>query len=130
MEHNILLIDDDVDEFIFITSVKEHFPSVSFHYAKCATNALKMMQAKLPDIVMLDINMPAVNGLQCLENIKKDPLLANATVVIYSTSVSPDVREYALKKGAAYCIEKPASIDDIKNTIEKILKVTGIYNKL
>lgn len=121
MERNILLIDDDLDEFLLITAVKEFFPKVIFHYANSAKNGFRLMEDLVPDIIMLDVNMPAVNGLECLKGIKKCPRLSKALVIMYSTYISEDVRQTALQTGATGCIKKPESISAIRQIIENIL---------
>ena len=121
MYKKILLIDDDEDEqFFFMEALKEINDSVKFFFADNSKEGIKMLEFLLPDIVFIDINMPAVSGLECLELIKKDNKHVNA--IIYSTGVDDNMCDKALKKGATACIKKQGSIHDLAGVLKRLLQ--------
>jgi CheY-like chemotaxis protein len=113
----ILCVDDDQDELdIFCDAVKEINGSVVCVPALDGEQALQILKILIPDIIFLDVNMPRMGGKECLIQIKKDPLLKDIPVVIYSTSANPaevqsfyelGVNKYLMKQNNynALCLE-------------------------
>lgn len=72
------------------------------------------------DLVLLDINMPRMNGLEFLAAAKGDPRLAGVPVVIISTEGREEDTERGLAAGAAAYITKPFRSDEIRRVIEQL----------
>jgi CheY-like chemotaxis protein len=84
MYRKILLIDDDEDEqFFFMEALKEIDAPVTFFFAPTADEGIKLLKFLLPDIVFIDINMPVINGFDCLEIIKTDSSINKIPIIIY-----------------------------------------------
>lgn len=76
-----------------------------------------------PDLILLDLNMPVLNGFEALRKIKAEPLFRHIPVYILSTSrFEPDIARSA-DLGAEKFYTKPADIEDYKKIIEEILLV-------
>lgn len=72
---------------------------------------------RIPDYIFLDLNMPGMNGKQCLAEIKNRPHLKDVPVVIFSTSSRPqDIRETE-QMGAMAFITKPSSIRSLSSIL-------------
>jgi CheY-like chemotaxis protein len=101
-----LLVDDDVE---FIQVLKDHLvkkrdPSWIVHTAKNYSEGLECLKVNPVDLVVLDIQMPVMDGLQFLTLLKRShPALP---VVVLSGMVTPENRDYALKHGAALILQK------------------------
>src|SRR5579875_1357537 len=65
-----------------------------------------------PDVIVLDLNMPKVGGLEVLENIKKHEHLSSVPVAILTSSLAPEERERAQKLGANRFLRKPVDLYD------------------
>ena len=105
MNKKILLIDDDEDEqWIFTEAVKEISNSIKCLYACTAKEGLELSKPSPPDYIFIDVNMPLLNGLQCLELIKSDDKLKETPVIIYSTGINNTIIYAAMSKGAFACI--------------------------
>lgn len=74
-------------------------------------------QETLPDLVLLDWNLPGIRGEQILEHLKNDKRLREIPVVIFTSSSSPVDRLRATQLGAARFITKPLDIDEFFNVI-------------
>jgi two-component system, chemotaxis family, response regulator Rcp1 len=74
--------------------------------------------ARTPDIVILDLNMPKMSGLDVLRAMKGDPQFRTIPVVIFSASLRPEDVEAAYDSGAACFINKPVGIDDMSRALE------------
>jgi CheY-like chemotaxis protein len=114
LKKTCLLIDDDIDdqEIFCLALDKISFP-FDCHIANNGFEALQKLEEKsvLPDYIFLDLNMPRMNGKECLRELKKNPRLRNIPVVIYSTSSSLSDINDTKALGAKDFIIKPFSLD-------------------
>jgi len=119
----ILLIDDDKEDAeIFQLALEEVNPTVSFYWSDgCEEVEHIIKRIPSPDIIFLDINMPAISGWDCLTQIKKKTELRNARVIMYTTSSRPAEKEIAKNLGADDFITKPNNYQLLKTMLESIL---------
>jgi CheY-like chemotaxis protein len=122
---NVLLIDDDQDDHeFFLEAVHEIDTSIkcnSMVDSEKALQFLKETKESLPDLIILDTNMPKVSGRQILTELKKDPALQKIPVVMYSTFFSERDNEEFAKLGAVHYLAKPSKFGDFRNSLKKIL---------
>ena len=122
---NIYLADDDLDDVgFFKEAVKQVCPSCSLTTSKNGKEMIdSMLSAKkfLPQIVFLDINMPVMNGLECLKIIRANPRFNSVPVIMLTTSSSQIAVEVAYKLGANLFIKKPMDFKDLKNIIRLVI---------
>ena len=120
----ILLIDDDMDDtLLFRKVVSDIDDAIYFLSAQDGKEALDFLHSaptNLPDIIFLDLNMPKMNGKECLMLLKKDPLLKEIPVIIYTTSSLPKDKQETIAEGALCFITKPSSIADLKKILQVI----------
>lgn len=101
----IHLIEDDADQRMLLETVlSEHFEIVCFH---CGETALEAWKLAPPDLILLDINLPGIDGFSVLEQVRQDPLLANVPVVALSAMVSEPEKQRIRSAGFACHIPKP-----------------------
>lgn len=120
----LVLVDDDHDDYeIFSMALSEAFPTskcIYFDSAKEAFAALTSDIYPLPDYVFLDLNMPGMNGLQFLEQIKQTSV-AHIRIVVYSTSILPHHRDRIKELGVFDSFLKPFSHIELINILRDIL---------
>jgi CheY-like chemotaxis protein len=85
--------------------------------AEDGKEALRMFKELQPDVMMLDVSMPEKNGIEVLQEIRKDD---RATIVIIFT-IDPQLREYSLKAGANYFFSKN-EIGDLVEIFQELLE--------
>lgn len=119
----ILLIDDDEDDrMLFKEALKEIDPALLFSEALNGLDGLKLLRsAPAPDIIFLDLNMPMMNGYECLAEVKKEERFKMIPVVIYSTIHSEAEAKRLLQMGADYFLTKPNDYAVLIKDIEKVL---------
>ena len=74
-----------------------------------------------PDIILMDIQMPNMNGIEAMENIQKDATLSKIPIVALTALAMPGDRERCLAAGALDYLSKPVSLKALNAVIEKFL---------
>jgi CheY-like chemotaxis protein len=125
MAKKFLLVDDDTDDKeLFCEALGEVDASITCDYATDgyeALNKLKTGRGSLPDIIFLDINMPEMDGWQCLTKIKNSSSYKDIPVIMYSTSSHKKLSEIAKDLGALLFFTKPNDYDKLKTIIGAIV---------
>jgi len=129
---HILFADDDSDESYLFNEALEHSGlDVKLSYANDGNSLLSFLQDnQLPDVVIIDINMPHKDGLEALDEIRKKPELKNLPLVIYSTSRDENVIGVSFKKGANLFVVKPDNFDGMVQVVKKVCEVDWKVNPL
>jgi DNA-binding response OmpR family regulator len=83
--------------------------------------AMAMAAAQLPDLIVLDIAMPLLNGLEVLRRLKTDPALRSIPVIILSAKAREHDVRAGLQAGAVDYVVKPFSLKDLAARIERVL---------
>lgn len=109
---HILLIDDDADDLDMLSSclgpLGIHIKS--FDSGLLALSYLNVTNVKdLPSLIILDYNMPSINGQQVLLKLKNNPRTRNIPVVMYSTTITPFLNRTSMEIGAYACLTKPVN---------------------
>ena len=87
-----------------------------------STPAIKMIANELPEVVILDIMMPEVSGLEVLRFMRREPKLKNTPVIVVSARSMPsDIRE-GLEAGATVYLTKPVGYLDLKKAVDQVLQ--------
>lgn len=119
-----LLIDDDQDDreifSMALEEVDQEIKCIMANNGITALNTLRSGNALVPDYIFIDLNMPKMNGLECLQEIQKLSHLREALVFMYSTSVDDYVLQKSIALGAREFIVKPTGITPL---VEKLSEV-------
>ena len=115
----IFIVDDDETDIMVI---KRSFKKAGIHnsvmVAHDGAEALQMLQDNMvprPYIILLDLNMPNMDGHECLEEIRKDPILMDSIVFILTSSDSDEDKARAYQNNVAGYLLKEFAGEDIKN---------------
>lgn len=112
------MVDDDFEDR---SMLKDTFDDLgcgdAIHFEENGEKALEYLQScnpenGLPCLIILDLNMPRLNGRQTLQLIKNQPALKEITVVIYSTSLNQKERDECIALGARSYVVKPVSYSE------------------
>ncbi len=90
-----------------------------------STPAISMIAKELPDVVILDIMMPDVSGLEVLRFMQREPQLRKIPVIVVSAKSMPsDIRE-GLEAGATLYLTKPVGYLDLKQAVDQVMSNTA-----
>lgn len=120
----ILVVDDSPTEKFKVTeTLRRHgFEVLS---AENAEEALRIARTELPDLVLMDIVMPGLNGFQATRQLTKDPVTAAIPVVILSTKNQDTDRVWGERQGAKGYLTKPVDEVLLIKTIKQLLAQAG-----
>lgn len=109
----ILMVDDDEDDqMLFNEALKQVDNTVRFDTAPNGADALqKLKSAPPPDIIFLDLNMPVMNGFECLKALKKEQFYQDIPIIIFTTANDTATIEKCKKLGASAFLHKPIDFD-------------------
>ncbi|HKR06780.1 MAG TPA: response regulator [Bacteroidia bacterium] len=125
----ILLVDDDLDDQeIFLDILKQIEPALECTVANNGLEAIEILfkETDPPSLILLDLNMPKMNGLECLTTLKKDERLKTIPVVMLTTSSDPPSAQRSLKMGAQLFLTKSASVAGIKSQLQQVLEMNFV----
>ena len=112
MNKLLLLADDDHDDAeLFGEALGRASLQVDLHYAEDAHALFKILDGlnnRKPDIIFLDINMPKIDGWECLAMLKKHAVHCHIPVVMFSTSSATRDKQMAVESGAIGLLTKPS----------------------
>jgi CheY-like chemotaxis protein/anti-sigma regulatory factor (Ser/Thr protein kinase) len=120
-EIKVLVVEDNkVNQFI--VSKQLDFKGITCDFANDGLMALSYLKTKTPDLILMDLQMPNMDGFTASNLIKKNRALQNIPIVIISASVSNEDKEKASLLGINDFINKPFYQDDLLAVIDKYLK--------
>ena len=117
----ILIIDDeeDIQKLLKIRLEQDSFTVIT---AGDGASGAKMAEQEIPNLILLDIMMPNVDGYSCLKEIRKNQKTKNIPVIMLSGKEEEKVRDlFAFQKISGY-VEKPFELDNLVSKIREILK--------
>ena len=122
MPLDVLIVDDSasIRKILHCVLVQAELPLGKVHEANDGREALEKMNSENIGLVLLDINMPNMDGIEMLISLKANDALKGVPVIMITTEGSQDRVLQALKLGAAGYVRKPFTADQIKD------KLTGI----
>ena len=119
----IMLVDDDEDDQeLFVEALKEIKGFSLYGIASDGLEAINKLehQSTKPDYIFMDINMPKMNGMQCLKELKQRFEVKDIPVFMLSSAT--DQSELALATGASAFLKKSADYQTLHNDIEKVIR--------
>jgi CheY-like chemotaxis protein len=130
-QNSILVVDDDREDHFIL---QEYFSDVNLLHClqfspngKAALDLLEGMPSDdLPHVIVLDLNMPILNGTQTLLQLKRSPRYKTIPVIIYSTSENESDKRKCLSYGAADFLIKPSSYEAGMKIVEYLISIIKI----
>lgn len=116
----ILHVEDNADNRLLIRRIltAEGFEVLE---AESAARALQMLQAQTPDMILMDINMPDIDGYMLTARLKSQPGLKHVPIIAITANALKGDRERSLQAGCDGYIQKPIDVDTLTDQIAKFL---------
>jgi len=126
---NVLVVDDDVVARMMLMHLVDSCGSHAIVEADDGADAWRQLEAGLrPDIVFCDLRMPHLSGLELLQRVRHDPLLAALPFVLVSAASDSATMDEAAQAGASGYIVKPFRHDDVRVQFERLFPPADAHN--
>lgn len=118
----VLIVDDSATTRALIVSTVEQMDGYETIEAPSGFEALKRLPQQPLDLIVTDINMPDINGLEIVHFVKHHPQYQSIPMIIVSTESSEEDVRKALSLGAAAYVKKPFEPEFLRSTIRQVVK--------
>ncbi len=117
-----VIVDDEFDtvKFAIVVLEKENF---EVRAATDGEDGLRLIQELKPDVAVIDIGLPNLDGLKLAERIRNDPQLENVAIIFLTSYVDKNCRAEGHRLGAVRYLEKPVSQKEFLDAIQDALAV-------
>jgi CheY-like chemotaxis protein len=125
---SILYVDDDPDDREFLyNAIKNINPDIEIILAENGLEALEYLKKiqtnkDLPGLIVLDLNMPLLDGRETLKRIKDDPALSSIKVVVFTTGENPNEKKAFNEEGIQF-ISKPFNINFLNSIANQMIEI-------
>ncbi|MDA8106862.1 MAG: response regulator [Nitrospiraceae bacterium] len=120
---NILIVEDSATTRALIRAVIDEIGEFETIEASSGFEALKMLPQQEYDLIITDINMPDINGLELISFVKNNPRFAHLPIVIVSTERSEEDKKRGMALGATAYVTKPFKSLELQEIIKKTIGV-------
>jgi light-regulated signal transduction histidine kinase (bacteriophytochrome)/ActR/RegA family two-component response regulator len=93
--------------------------------ARDGEEAVNLAQARIPDVILMDIQMPGIDGIQAMSQIRNIPKLVNVPIIALTALAMPGDREKCLNAGANEYLDKPVRLQKLHTTIQKFVAASN-----
>jgi two-component system chemotaxis response regulator CheY len=121
MGKTILIVEDSSMTRSMIRAVAEEFDDMDTVEASSGFEALRQLPSREFDMIITDINMPDINGLELINFVKHDPRFKDIPLLIISTEKSEEDKLRGMRMGADAYITKPFKPEELQETIRKLV---------
>jgi CheY-like chemotaxis protein len=121
---HVVLADDDLDHaYLFRKALRQVDDTCVLTIVRDGAELMEFLSVQVPELLFLDLNMPCKHGLECLQEIRKDPRLAQMVVVVYTSSTEmTNIQRSYIHKADLYMV-KPFNSEHLRNALESVLKM-------
>jgi CheY-like chemotaxis protein len=119
MPQTVMVVDDDAD-ILDVTRLALEGGGYSVLPTRSGPEALRTLEQSRPDLILLDINMPDMDGWQVLRMLKVDERMSSIPVAMFSIKMEVRDRLHGIQEGAFDYITKPFSTEDLLRRVRRI----------
>jgi twitching motility two-component system response regulator PilH len=115
----ILVVDDSATDRLYLTEILED-AGFTVSQAENGEDCLAQVETDVPDLVIMDVVMPGLNGFQATRALSKNPATAHIPVIVCTGKEQATDRMWAMRQGAKDCVIKPVQINDLLEKIQAL----------
>jgi len=119
----VLYVEDNPANLMLITQLLARRPEICMLSARDGLSGVKLAQATQPDVILMDINLPVINGVTALAILAADPITAHIPVIAISANAMPRDIERGLNAGFFRYLTKPIKVNEFMETLDLALDV-------
>ena len=120
--YTLLYVEDNPANMMLVEDLIARRPDIRFLSARDAIRGIEIAHASVPDVILMDINLPGISGLDALKILAEDPVTRHIPVVALSANAMPGDIEKGLKAGFYRYLTKPIMVNEFMATLDTTLK--------
>lgn len=120
--NTLLYVEDNPANLMLVEDIIARRQNIRLLSAKDGKQGIKLARAMLPDIILMDINLPGINGIDAMKILARDSTTAHIPVIALSANAVPHDIEKALQVGFFRYLTKPINVNELLNTLDVSLK--------
>ncbi|NCO83875.1 MAG: response regulator [Nitrospirae bacterium CG_4_10_14_3_um_filter_44_29] len=120
---SILIVEDSTTTRSLIRAVIEELGDFNIVEAPTGFDALKLLPAQDFDLVVTDINMPDINGLELINFVKSNPRYSSIPLIIVTTERSEEDKKRGMALGATAYVTKPFKALELQDTVKRVMNL-------
>jgi PAS domain S-box-containing protein len=121
--HTIVYVEDNPSNIAFMRELVEELPSVELLTAPTAEIGLELIRGRLPNVVIMDINLPGISGFEAVKRLREWPETRDIPVIGLSAAALARDTARAQNAGFHRYLTKPVKVDELTETLERLLEV-------
>jgi two-component system, cell cycle response regulator DivK len=116
----ILIVEDNEKNMKLVRDILQHRGHRTLE-ATTGADGVRLALEQRPDMILMDIQLPDIDGIEALRRIRADPALDGTPVLAVSASVMPDEQQKIVASGFDAYVTKPLSLKDFNATVDRLL---------
>ena len=118
----LLYVEDNPANLMLVEDIIERRPDIHLLSAADGLSGVKMALASLPDVILMDINLPGISGIQAMQILAENPATAHIPVIALSANAMPRDIEKGLQAGFFRYLTKPIKVNEFMEALDVVLK--------
>jgi PAS domain S-box-containing protein len=123
--HLVLYVEDNPTNVVFMRDLMGTFDHIELITAPTAEIGVELARARLPELVIMDINLPGMSGLDALRALRAAPETAHIPVIALTAAASERDRQRGIEAGFYRYLTKPVKVDELIASVESLLVPSG-----
>jgi CheY-like chemotaxis protein len=119
----LLYVEDNPANLMLVEQIIEGHPHVRMLSARDANLGIALARAHLPEVILMDINLPGISGIQALKILREDPATAHIPVLAISANAMPRDIEKGLQAGFFRYLTKPIKVNEFMDALDSALEL-------
>jgi CheY-like chemotaxis protein len=122
--HTLLYVEDNPANLMLVEQIIEGYSHLTMLSARDGNHGIALARTRLPDVILMDINLPGISGIEAMNILRKDPVTSHIPVVALSANAMPRDIEKGMAAGFFRYLTKPIKINEFMEALNDALKLT------
>ena len=120
-QSTLLYVEDNPANLLLVEKILERRPDISLFSANNGTSGVEMARMLLPEVILMDINLPGISGIEAMQLLVNDPITAHIPVIAISANAMPRDIENGLNAGFFDYLTKPIKVNELIGSLDVVL---------
>ena len=121
-QHTLLYVEDNAANLLLVEQMMQGHQKVRLLSARDGTEGIEVARAQHPDVILMDINLPGMSGIEVLKILRENPAMAHTPVIALSADAMPRDIEKGVAAGFFRYLTKPIKISEFMNALDEAMK--------